>query len=143
MSEKEVSIAALSIEEIDEITALSLQGKLLVADYGTDVSAIATFIDKLYHKELHIMTVDDLSFKLGAFYGQFVCEKYNWSWKIVTENNQSAYAVCTPDLGYGIQAFNYFYLFLTTKKESNVVLLFNMIATLEKRGQESDMLFLK
>ncbi|SDC32806.1 hypothetical protein [Niabella drilacis] len=139
-----MDIEIISSEEQAEITALNkaFLEENSAAGKEAILSAVYRSVDLLKHAALSADELNDRCFKTGAAYGTLIRSAFGWDWFKIKNNNQFAYAVCTPGLSYGIQVFHYFNLLLTTDKVNNTVLLFNMIRDLNDPAGNKPITFL-
>ncbi|WP_114789442.1 hypothetical protein U0035_07830 [Niabella yanshanensis] len=134
-----MNIEEMTSLELAEVTRLKdlFFKKNNLSDNNDALSCIKDKVDVLKNSSLSDDAVIDNCFQIGSAYGILIQDYFGWNWSKIKTANQFAYAICSPDLSYGIQVYYYFNLLLTTDKVNNVVLLFNMISELQKTGDKS------
>ena len=113
---------------------------------GKDGKEIATEINDIVDNILETHTfpkeysnIDYVAVALGIFWGNAVCNYYNWSWKMLGDTAQtSLVSIVSPEENYSIQPMNYMQRILTNKNiglgglnDNTVLLLFNMLKNID------------
>ena len=93
------------------------------------VKKIAEFIDSLEKQEI------DLSIPLGVVFGDAIIREYRWEWAVLGHDKPNQFTVVkSPENHYFINPINYLSRIITQKRENNLLLLFNMLASVDKNS---------
>ncbi len=91
------------------------------------VKRIDEFIDSLEKQEM------DLSIPLGVVFGDAIIREYHWEWAVLGHDKPNQFTVVkSPENHYFINPINYLSRIITQKRENNLLLLFNMLASADK-----------
>ena len=91
-------------------------------------------------------TIDNVAVALGIYYGQVICDYYNWSWKMLgpKSKHDAIVSIVSPNEKFSIQPMNYMLKILTNnnidlskKNDNTVLLLFNMLKNIEQNPTEN------
>ncbi|GAB3022812.1 hypothetical protein GCM10027051_29540 [Niabella terrae] len=137
-------IKSISSEELAEINALykSFLKDSRLSDDDQALLFVHRKVELLRSARLEVEEISGHCFELGSAYGTLIQKSYGWGWFRIVNSDEFAYAICTPKHSYGIQVFHYFNLLLTTNKENNTILLFNMIRELNDNKTDQKIKFL-
>lgn len=90
-------------------------------------------------------TIHDVAVALGIYYGQAICDYYNWTWKMLGKTNadEATVSIVSPNKNFSIQPMNYMLKILTNnnigldgKNDNTVLLLFNMLDNVDSKPAE-------
>lgn len=69
---------------------------------------IEKIIEYLKNILLDFDLVEEFGYILGFLYGEVVCEKYEWCWLFVLENDLEGYVIMLKEYGYIFMVYDYF-----------------------------------
>lgn len=92
------------------------------------IKEIDRYVDSLDNKEI------EFSIQLGCVLGDVICREHHWKWAVLGHDASNTVTVVkSPQDYYFIDPINIISRIITRKRDNNLVLLFNMLYSIEKK----------
>lgn len=110
----------------------------------TEINNIVDSILKTNSFPKEYSSIDDVAVALGIYYGNAICNYYNWEWRMLGLSAESSVvSIVSPKKYYSIQPMNYMQKILTKKNigldgnnDNTILLLFNMLNNIDDNPKD-------
>lgn len=142
----------IPVEDVQKMLVMNSFTPVNFEIESTDGKGIATEIYEIVDEILETneypdeySNIDDVAIALGVYYGQAICNYYDWTWKLLGQTSGENYeiSVVSPEKNYSIQPILYMKKILTNnnigvngKNDNTILLLFNMLDDIDSNPSE-------